>query len=118
MQESGSGVTSGTPHARTLFTSAALKAMKQEVPDHEIDMRAAWDAAEGGMHEAEKRAVILASDLLHGTSRGLKLQDLYKEQQTNAAEKAKVVEAAGATTLDLQRKLAESRAHADAAEAK
>ncbi|CAB1096505.1 unnamed protein product [Ectocarpus sp. CCAP 1310/34] len=137
MQESGSGVTSGTPHARTLFTSAALKAMKQEVPvlhkpsydagldlrlkkaqDHDIDMRAAWDAADRKLHEAEKRAVIPASDLLHGTSRGLKLQDLYKEQQTNAAEKAKVVEEAGATTLDLQRKLAESRAHADAAEAK
>ncbi|CAN0226261.1 unnamed protein product, partial [Ectocarpus sp. 4 AP-2014] len=143
--EYGSGVTSGTntssapsrPHTRTLFTPAALKAMKQGVPvlhkpsydtdlnlllkkaqDHEIDMRAALDAAEREMHEAKKRAAILASDLLHGTFRGLNLNDLAKEQQTNAAEKAKVVEEAGATTLDHQRKLAESRAHADTAKAK
>ncbi|CAN0153587.1 unnamed protein product [Ectocarpus sp. 12 AP-2014] len=143
--ESGSGVTSGTctysapspPHAPTLFTPAALKAMKQEVPvlrkpsddagldlllkkaqDYEIDVRAALDAAERGMHEAKKRAAILASDLLHGTSRGLKLKDLVEEQQANAAEKARVVEEAGVTSPDLQRKLAESRAHADAAEVK
>ncbi|CAN0226324.1 unnamed protein product, partial [Ectocarpus sp. 4 AP-2014] len=135
--EYGSGVTPGTPHARPLFTPAALKAMKQEVPvlhkpsydtdlnlllkkaqDHEIGMRAALDAAERRMHEAKKRAAILASDLLHGTFRGLNLNDLAKEQQTNAAEKAEVAEEAGATTLGHQRKLAESRTQADAAKAK
>ncbi|CBJ27546.1 hypothetical protein Esi_0073_0146 [Ectocarpus siliculosus] len=143
--EFGSAVTSGTctysapspPHARTLFTPAALNVMEQEVPvfhkpsydagldrllkkaqDHEIDMRGALDEAERKLHEAKKRAAIPASELLLGTCRGLNLKDLAKEQQANAAEKAKVVEEAGATTLDLQRKLAESRAHADAAEVK
>ncbi|CAB1106586.1 unnamed protein product [Ectocarpus sp. CCAP 1310/34] len=143
--ESSSGVTSATytysapspTLAPTGFTPAALKAMKHQVPvvrrppyesdlklllkdaqDHEIAMRAALDAAERELHEATKRAAILASDLLDAISRGQRLSELDQEQKANAAEIAKVVQEAGATTLDVQRKLAESRAQADAAEAK
>ncbi|CAN0142665.1 unnamed protein product [Ectocarpus fasciculatus] len=144
--ESGSGVRSGThytysapppPHARTVFTPAALKAMDQEVPvahqpsydtdldvlltkaqDYEIEMRAACDAIQTKLHEANERATSLTSDILDGASRRLNLETRAKEHEANAAEKAKVVEDAGATTLDLRRKLAESRAQADAAEAK
>ncbi|CBN74625.1 hypothetical protein Esi_0037_0002 [Ectocarpus siliculosus] len=144
--ESSSGVTSATytysapspTLAPTVFTPAALKAMEQQVrvvrkpsyesdlevllknaQDHEMAMRAAFDAAaERELREATKRAAILASDLLDAVSRGRRLSELHEEQKANAAEIAKVVQEAGATTPDVQRKLAESRAQADAAEAK
>ncbi|CAM9667611.1 unnamed protein product [Ectocarpus sp. 12 AP-2014] len=96
-----------------------LKLLLKNAQDHEIAMRAALDAAaERELNEATKRAAILASDLLDAISRGQTLSQLDEEQKANAAEKAKVVQEAGATTLELQRKLAESRAQADAAEAK
>ncbi|CAN0403961.1 unnamed protein product [Ectocarpus sp. 12 AP-2014] len=143
--DSSSSVTSATytysapspTLAPTVFTPAALKAMKQQVPlvrkpsyesdlelllknaqEHEIAMRAALDAAERELYEATKRAAILASDLLDAISRGQRLSELDEERKANAAEIAKVVQEAGAITFDVQRKLAESRAQADAAEGK